>query len=79
MGLLRMYHSTLMQSGVQGYSFEQCLRDYRLSMLEVFVFWVVVGGYCDYEGERATAFLHNSLERFNAAIADLDCAALLSE
>lgn len=77
MGLLRMYHSSLVESGIQDYSFEECLLDYRLSMLEIFVFWVVVGGYCDYEGDRATTYLHNALERFNAAIADLDCTDLL--
>ena len=77
MGLLRMYHSSLVGNGVQDYSFEECLLDYRLSMREVFVFWVVVRGYCDFEGDRATTYLHNALERFNAAIADLDCTELL--
>ena len=77
-GLLRTYHSLLMGNGVQNYSFENCLRDYRLSMLEIFVFWIVVGGYCDFEGDRATAYLHNFLERTNAAITDLDCAEFLA-
>jgi len=77
MGLLHIYHSALVENGVQGYSFEECLLDYRLSMLEVFVFWVVVGGYCDFEGDRATTFLHNALDRFNASIADLNCTELL--
>lgn len=45
--------------------------DYRLSMLEVFVFWIITGGYCDYEGERASVYLRNTLERIDAAIADL--------
>ena len=75
--LLRTYHSTLEASGVSGYSFEECLRDYRLSMLEVFVFWIVIGGYCDYAGERASLYLRNSLERFDAAISDLASAELL--
>ena len=78
-GLLRRYHSTLMDNGVSGYSFEECLRDYRLSMLEVVVFWVVSGGYCDYTGERASLYLRNSLERFDAAISDLASTDLLAE
>ena len=78
MDLLRTYHSTLVANGVDDYPFEECLADYRLSMLEVFVFWIVVGGYCDYDGERATAYLHNSLERFDAAIADLASVELLA-
>jgi thiamine kinase-like enzyme len=77
MELLELYHSTLLENRVRDYSFAQCLEDYRLSMLEVFVFWVVVGGYCDFEGERATTYLHNALARFNAAIADLGSAELL--
>lgn len=44
LGLLREYHSTLEERGVRGYAFEECLYDYRLSMLEVFVFWIVTGG-----------------------------------
>ena len=78
MGLLRMYHATLLEQGVGGYGFDECLVDYRLSMLEILVFWIVTGGYCDYEGERATAYLHNSLARFDAAIADLGCMELLA-
>ena len=78
MGLLRLYHSLLMENGIQNYSFEDCLQDYRLSMLEILIFWIVVGGCCDYEGDRATVYLLNSLERFNAAISDLECAEFLS-
>ena len=78
MGLLRTYHETLLENGVSGYNFEECVEDYRLSMMEVAVFWIVTGGYCEYEGERATTYLHNSLARFDAAIADLACAELLT-
>lgn len=77
MDLLRTYHSTLVDNGVRGYSFEECLDDYRLSMLEIFVFWIVSGGYCNYEGERATTYLHNTLARFDAAISDLESTDLL--
>ena len=59
------------EHGVRGYSFEECLYDYRLSMLEVFVFWIITGGYCNYEGERAAVYLRNTLERLNSAIVDL--------
>lgn len=78
MGLLRAYHSTLEAHGVTGYSFDECVEDYRLSMLEILVFWIVTGGYCVYEGERATAYLHNSLARFDATITDLRCEELLT-
>ena len=78
MGLLQAYHSALIAGGATGYTFEECLHDYRLSMLEVFVFWIVTGGFCDFEGERATAYLRGSLERFDAAISDLASMDLLA-
>ena len=74
MGLLRTYHSALVSNGVSGYPFEDC----RLSMLEGLVFWIVTGGYCDFDGQRASAYLRHSLERFDAAISDLACTELLS-
>ena len=69
--LLREYHSLLEDCGVRDYPFEECLYDYRLSMLEVFVFWITTGGYCDYQDGRARVYLRNTLERLDAAIADL--------
>ena len=77
-GLLRTYHSTLVSNGVSDYSFEECLSDYRLSMLELFVFWILTGGFCDFDDERAAVYLRNSLERFDAATSDLGCTELLS-
>ena len=71
MSLLREYHSILEERGVRDYTSEECLYDYRLSMLEVVVFWIVTGGYCDYGGERAAVYLRNTLERLDGAVADL--------
>ncbi len=71
LALVRQYHSVLEEGGVRGYSFEECWHDYRLSMLEIFGFWIVTGGYCDYRSERAQVYLRNTLERIDAAISDL--------
>lgn len=76
--LVRTYHSVLTNSGVTGYSFEQCWHDYRLAMLELFAFWIVTGGYCNYDSERAKLYLHNTLERIDAAISDLASVDLLT-
>lgn len=76
-GLLREYHSLLESNGVEQYSFEECLDDYRLSMLELFVFWIVTGGYCSYDGQRAAEYLRNTLNRLDAAIADLNSTELV--
>ena len=75
--LLGEYHTILEDNGVRGYTFEECLYDYRLSMLEILVFWIVTGGYCNYGGERAAAYLLNSLERFDAAVSDLASKQLI--
>ena len=75
LGLLHVYHSILEENGVTGNPFEECLDDYRLSMLEILVFWITLtGGYCNYEGERAKGYLRNTLERMDAAISDLASA-----
>ncbi len=58
---------------------DQCILDYRLAMLDVFVFWVVTGGYCDFKDDRGSVFLENALQRFDAAIKDLECEELLPD
>ena len=75
-GLLQTYHSSLLSIGVRDYPFDECLLDYRLSMLEVFVFWIITGACCDFNGPRATTYLHNALHRLDAAISDLSCTDL---
>jgi hypothetical protein len=77
MDLLRHYHASITKNITGAYSFEECVDDYRTSIMEVFAFWVAIGGFCDFGGERATTFLQNAAERFSAAISDLDCADLL--
>ena len=78
LALLGTYYSVLADNGVSGYSFGQCWRDYRLAMLESFVFWIITGGYCNFAGQRATVYLHNTLARFDAAISDLAATELLA-
>ena len=78
MELVRTYHAVLLDSGVSDYSFQECWHDYRLAMLELFIFWIVTGGYCAYEGDRATAYLHNTLGRIDAAITELGSLELIS-
>lgn len=78
MPLLHRYHSLLMNQGVSDYSFEECLRDYRISMLEIFMFWIVIGAYCDWDSPRGRCFFNDALKRFDATLIDLDCAEFLS-
>ena len=76
--LLAIYYSTLKHNGVTDYSFDQCFEDYRISMLEILIFWVISGGFCDYSGTRATEYLSNSLDRFSQAVIDLRCEEFLT-
>ena len=76
--LVHTYHSVLVANGVTGYPSDDCWRDYRLAMLEIFVFWIVSGGHCNYDGSRATTYLHNAMTRFDAAIDDLASTELLA-
>ena len=76
--LLRAYHDALLHAGVTGYSYDRCWRDYRLGILESFVFWIITGGYCDFSDTRATTYLHNTMARFNATITDLTPTNLLT-
>lgn len=77
MDILRIYHQTLMENGVDGYDFDRCLHDYRLGTL----FWlftpVVVGGTLDLSNERGLALATALIERSVAAIGDLNAGDLL--
>jgi len=74
---LGLYHSLLMDKGVTGYSFDQCLLDYRWSYLDLMLFWAVIGAPCDWTGTRAKQYLRNTIERIDGAVHDLDCMKLL--
>lgn len=76
--LVELYYSTLKDNGVINYSLEECYKDYRISMLEILIFWVISGGFCDYSGPRATEYLNNSLWRFSQAVMDLRCEEFLT-
>ena len=77
METLRAYHRILMENGVRGYDFDECLHDYRLATLFCFVYPVIVGGTLDLGNERGLALATAILERSAAAIVDLDAGELL--
>jgi aminoglycoside phosphotransferase (APT) family kinase protein len=76
MGMLEIYHSTLVENGVQGYTFEQCLNDYRLSAL----YTIARLGYpisYSLSPEHKQLYLDVWLPQTYAAVIDLDAVALL--
>jgi thiamine kinase-like enzyme len=75
MDFLRIYHRILVENGVQNYSIEQCLLDYRrytLRALHLFISTVAL-----WEGERMTNFYNTWAPRLDAALTDLKVDELL--
>jgi hypothetical protein len=77
MDLLRIYHNILMQRGVKGYGFDQCLLDYRTSALFCWQYAVIILGSLDAANERGMALFTDVLERFVSAITDHNAGELL--
>jgi hypothetical protein len=77
--LLRTYHDELVRCGVEGYSFDDCLEDYRRAALLLLIFVVTRREDIDLAsyGERAEALLDAMLERYTTAILDLNAAEFL--
>ena len=80
MGLLRMYHSTLTENGVRGYDFDQCLLDYRASVLFCLLYSVIeIGSTDNLATERGAKLFDTIMERAVSAIQDLNAAELLPD
>jgi len=77
MRLLKDYHRILTANADARYDFDECLRDYRKSVLFCLVYPVNGGGSVDMTNERGVALWNTWLERNVAAIEDLDAAEML--
>ena len=75
--ILARYHAGLLAGGVRGYDFEQCLLDYRRSVLFCFVYPVIGGGLGDMANERGHTLARVMAERSATAILDWNAADLL--
>ncbi|MEM7116497.1 MAG: hypothetical protein AAF614_28940 [Chloroflexota bacterium] len=76
--LLQLYHRTLVDHGVQAYSFEQCLADYRLSFF-FRVHILVEGGFLfDFADKRQADLMKVRLRRLSAILEDQDIRGLLA-
>jgi thiamine kinase-like enzyme len=73
MPLLRHYHQALCAAGVRNYSWDECLLDYRYSVVS-HLFTPVVQAASG--AIPATVWWH-SFERINCAFAELDCEELI--
>jgi hypothetical protein len=79
MRLLERYHALLLENGVDGYSFEECLRDYRASILYGLVYIVISVGSLEHADERMQQLFGVALERTIRAIDDLDATELMPD
>jgi len=77
MDLLELYVQTLKEHGVQNYTFEECLEDYRFATLYCLVYAVIIIGTLDPTNARGLANFHANFERVAAAITDLNAAATM--
>lgn len=70
LGLLKDYHDCLVDNGVRGYEFDECLQDYRLAMFFPLAQTVVAGAILDFTSGRARSLISANIERLNAAVID---------
>ena len=77
MRLLERYHALLMENGIDDYAFDECLRDYRASILYGLVYIVISVGSLENADERMRKLFGVALERTVRAIIDLDATELM--
>ena len=77
MDLLRLYHGVLSENGVSGYSFAQCLEEYRFSMFDGLLRMVIAVGGGNLREEQERAHREAIWPRNCAALLDLNVAELL--
>lgn len=75
--LLRNYHSSLGDNGVLDYSFEQCLIDYRMTLLERTTFAVRALALLDFSSEGGQQIAERLVPRMAAPLLELDAVSLL--
>ncbi|MEZ4869764.1 MAG: phosphotransferase [Caldilineaceae bacterium] len=74
--LLRLYWTTLTGLGVQGYSFAQCLDDYRLALYRSFAEIVISSAHADMSEQQAHTVYEVLVPRHIEALLEHDVSAL---
>ena len=75
--LLHTYHRLLLEHGVQGYTFDQCLDEYRLAMLVAVFRLSAPLGFGAVPGEQEGDFCEVLIPRYCRAVHDLNVGDLL--
>ncbi|MCH7642798.1 MAG: phosphotransferase [Chloroflexi bacterium] len=76
--LLHVYHNALLREGVDGYSFETLVEDYRRGMFRNLTIAVVTAANLDFGSETGRATADTLLVGLTALV-DWDCGALILE
>jgi hypothetical protein len=77
--IIEHYHRGLLDHGVEGYSLEQCWADYRLVVLHLFAYAVLIAGTLDPANDRGAAFMRQMLHRSSSAVIDHGLLALIPQ
>ena len=75
--LIKRWLKELERLGINGYSFEEAWDDYRMGVLMVWTYVVIVGGGMSAENERGDSWVEAMVKRSIAAMNDLACLDLL--
>ena len=74
---LRRYHETLIDLGVKGFSFDECIERYRYNLLLVMITPIAICGTLDQGNKRGAKLGETILERSFSAIESMDASELL--
>ena len=77
--LIGLWHHTLVENGVTGFSPEDAWENYRRGVLYVWIIAVVIAGTLDRTNERGHRWMAEMLKRTVATIDDLGLIELLGE
>ena len=77
--IIQHYYNGLVASGVEGYTLEQCWDDYKLVVLHLFAYAVLIAGTLDPANERGSAFMRQMLHRSASAVMDHNLLTLLPD
>ena len=68
-----------MDEGVQGYSFDECLEDFRVNLMITMITPIAIIGTMDSGNERGVELGRVLLERALSSLVAMDCGSLLNE
>lgn len=74
---LKLYHETILELGVKGYSFDECVDRYRYNLLITMITPIAICGTLDQGNDRGVELGRTILERSFSALESMDCEALL--